>query len=164
MSLRHGMDLWRCNRVSRCSVMRESPSQDNRTSHWSRHGEHQKSLWKRWPMVTLCLKHKNVIGMIHLRGRSGEDSILNGERPSCMARIREYCKRFFCVPGGTYRPEFLKLNSTRIARHYPGQWQGCGNLCPYESVTPKPCSWPGGPWCYVTHLFFIKLKMHILWK
>ena len=25
--------------------------------------------------------------------------------------------------------------------HYPGQWSMCGSLCPYESVTPKPCSW-----------------------
>jgi hypothetical protein len=52
MSLCHGIDLWRCNRVIRCSVMPENPSQDNRTSHRSRHGEHRKSLRKRWPNVT----------------------------------------------------------------------------------------------------------------
>jgi hypothetical protein len=38
--------------------MRKSPSQDNQTSHRSRHGKHRKSLQKRWPMVTLCSKHK----------------------------------------------------------------------------------------------------------
>ncbi len=27
------------------------------------------------------------------------------------------------------------------ARHYPSQWSMCGSLYPYESVTPKPCSW-----------------------
>ncbi len=29
--------------------------------------------------------------------------------------------------------------------HYPGQWSMCGSLCPYESVTPKPCSWGSLP-------------------
>jgi hypothetical protein len=38
---------------------------------------------------------RNTRMMIHLRGRSGEDSILNGERPSCMTRYREYCERCF---------------------------------------------------------------------
>jgi hypothetical protein len=27
------------------------------------------------------------------------------------------------------------------AGYYPGQWSMCGSLCPYESVTPNPCSW-----------------------
>ncbi len=57
-------------------------------------------------------------------------------------------RALFCAPGGIYRPEFLKLNLTMTARQYPGQWSMCGSLCPYESVTPKPCSWgsllPGG--------------------
>ena len=131
------MDKWRCNRVSRCSVMPESPSQDNRTSHHSRHGEHRKSLRKRWPMATLCSKHKNgpSKGQIgrgqHPRRR---ETITHGTNSRILLAL-------LCVPGGNYRPEFLKLNLTMTARHYPGQWSMCGSLFPYESVTPKPCSW-----------------------
>ena len=131
------MDLWRSNRVIRCSVMPESPSQDNRTSHRSSHGEHRKPLRKRWPMMTLCSKHKNdpSKGQIE-RGKhyKRRNTIMHGTNSGILRALS-------CVPGGIYRPEFLKLNLTMTARHYPGQWPGCGSLCPYESVTPKPCSW-----------------------
>jgi hypothetical protein len=112
----HGMDVWRCNRVIRCSVMPESPSQDNRTSHRLRHGEHRKSLRKRWPIATLCSKHKNDPS-------KGEDSILNGETTimHCQYTNSGILRALFCVPGGIYMPDFLKLNLIMTARHYPGQ-------------------------------------------
>jgi hypothetical protein len=131
------MDLWRCNRVIHCSVLPEKPSQNYRTSHWSRRGEHQKSPRKRWPMVTLCSKHKNNPSM----GQIGR-----GQHPKLLKTIMHetnsgILRALFCVPGGIHRPDFLKLNLTMTVRHYPGQWPGCGSLCPYETVTPKPYSW-----------------------
>jgi hypothetical protein len=139
MSLRHGMDSWH---VICCSLRPESPSQDNRTSHWSRHGpdEHWKSLRKRWPMVTLCSKHKNDPS----KGQIGR-----GQHPKVGPKRRKTIMHDTIseipggIPGGIYRPEFLKPNLTMTARHYSGQWPGppgCVSLCPYKSVTPKPCS------------------------
>jgi hypothetical protein len=117
--------------------MPESPLQDYRTSHHSRHGEHRKSLRKRWPMVKLCSKHKN---------HSSKGQIGRGMHPKRRKTITHgtnsgILRALFCAPGGIYRPEFLKLNLTMPARHYPSQWSMYGSLCPYESVTPKPCSW-----------------------
>ena len=131
------MDLWRCNRVSRCSVMPESPSQDNRTSHHSRHGEHRKSLRKRWPMVTLCSKHKND----QSKGQIGRGKHPKRRKTITHGTNSGILRALFCAPGRIYRPEFLKLNLTMTARHYPGQWSMCRSLYPYELVTPKPCSW-----------------------
>jgi hypothetical protein len=91
--------------------------------------------------------------MIHLRGRSGKYIILNGERQACMplhGTNLGILQALFCVPGGIYRPEFLNLNLKMTARHYPGQWSMCGSRCPYELVTPKPCSW--GSLCSITIL------------
>ncbi len=130
------MDLWHCNRVSRCSALPQSPSLDNQTSQLSRHGEHRKSLRKRWQMVTLCSNHKNDPSI----GKIGR-----GEHPKRRKTITHgtnsgILRALFCAPGGIYRPEFLKHNLTMTAMHYPGQWSMCGSLCPFESVTPKPCS------------------------
>jgi hypothetical protein len=126
------MDLWRCNRVSRCSVMPESPSQDhdNRTSHHSRHGEHRKSLRKRRPMVTFCSKHKNDPS----KGQIGRGKHPKQRKTITHGTNSGILRALFCAPGGIYRPEFLKLNLTMTARHYPGQWSMCGSLCPYVLV------------------------------
>jgi hypothetical protein len=137
-------DVWRCktcNRVSRCTVimcpMPESPSQDNRTSHHSTHGDHRKSLRKRWPMVTLCSKHKND----PFKGQIGRGKHPKGRKTIMHGTNSGILRALFCAPADIYRPDFLKLNLTMTARHDPGQWSMCGSLCPYESVTPKPCSW-----------------------
>jgi hypothetical protein len=103
-----------------CQKLAERPSQDNRTSHQSRHGEHQKSLWKRWPMATLCSKHENA---------PSKGQIRRGQHPKRQKTIMHgtnsgILRALFCVPalpGGIYRPKFLKLNLTMTARHYPGQ-------------------------------------------
>jgi hypothetical protein len=122
-----------------CQKACRRSAQDNRTSHWSRHGEHRKSLRKRWPMVKLCSRQKNDpskgqigLGQHHKRRKT----IMHGTNSGILQAL-------FCGPGGIYRPEFLKVNLTMTARHssYPGQWPGCGSLCPYDLVTPKSCSW-----------------------
>ncbi len=122
-----------------CSVMPESQSQDNRTSPHSesRHGEHRKSLRKRWPMVTLCSKHKNDPS----KAQIGQGQHPKWREASMHGTNLGILGVLFCVPGGIYRPQFLKLNLSMTARHYPGQWSMSRSLCPFESVTPKPCSW-----------------------
>jgi hypothetical protein len=117
----------------------ESPSQDNRTSHHSRHCEHQKSLRKRWPMATLCSKHKNDPS----KGQIGREQHPRRRKTITHGTNSGILRAMLCAPGRIYRPEFLKLNFTMTARHYPspGQWSMCGSLCPDESVTPNACSW-----------------------
>ena len=113
------MDLWRCNRVIRCSVTPESPSLHNRTSHCSSHDEHRKPLRKRWPMMTLCSKHKNYPSKGQIgRGKHNKlrKTIMHGTNSGILRALS-------CVPGGIYhdRPEFLKLNLTIALALSPGR-------------------------------------------
>jgi hypothetical protein len=74
------------------SSMRESPSQDNLTSPWSRR---QNSLRKRRPMVTLCSKHKNDPLSLSGADRAKKASYTAKADHAChcMARFRQYCEQ-----------------------------------------------------------------------
>jgi hypothetical protein len=85
-------------------------------------------------MVTLCSKHKNDPS----KGQIGRGKHPKRRKTITLGTNSGILLAHSCVPGGIYRPEFLKLNLIMTARHYHGQWSMC---CPNESVTPKPCSW-----------------------
>jgi hypothetical protein len=68
--------------------------------------------------------------MIHLRGQIGA-IIGRGQHPKRRKTIMHgmnsgILRALFCVLGGIYRPEFLKLNLTMTARHDPDNDRGVG--------------------------------------
>jgi hypothetical protein len=93
--------------------MPESPSQDNRTNHRSRHGEH----------LMLCSKLKNDPS----KGQIGRGQHPKWRKTIMHGTILGLLRALFCVPGGIYRPEFSKLNLTpdcqALSRTMTGAWE-----------------------------------------
>jgi hypothetical protein len=125
--------------------MPEIPSRDNRTSHRSRHDEHIISLRKRWPMKTLGSKYKND----PFKGQFGQGKHPNWRKTIMHGTNSGRLRALFCVPGGIFRPEFLKLNLTpdcqALSRTMTGVWESLFLLIGYAKAILVGGHWQRSP-------------------
>jgi Na+-driven multidrug efflux pump len=85
-------------------------------------------------MVTLCSKHKNDPS----KGQIGRGQHHKRRKTIMHGTISGILQALFCVPGGIYRPECLKLNLTpdcqALSRTMTGVWESLSLRIGYAKV------------------------------